>query len=172
LPEDGHFYFHRDTIGDGASCTLCIRREKPGHWVVHAIVPDDGQEPNPIPVDQYKAMLSEFDSKIAEPAANDVQGMAAIEISRIRLEDYFSPKSVELLRRFCDTSNQSDLGTNLSDQEKWIAFLLSAYDERKNIHCDLFGGCLKNADWWPESGVSKLVSEYDFAMRLLKQSGR
>lgn len=171
-PEDGDFYFHRNVVGDAPSCTLCIHRKKPGCWIVHAIVPDEGQEPNPIPVEQYKTILSEFESEIAEPAANAVQGMTAIEISRFRLEDYFSPKAVELLRRFCQTSNQSDLGTHLSDQEKWIAFLLCVYDDGVKVHCDIFRDCLRNADWWPEIGVSRLVSEYDFAMRLLKQSGR
>jgi hypothetical protein len=170
-PQDGNFYFHRDIVGDEPACTLCIRRDKPGHWIIHAIVPDEGQ-PTPIPVQQYKKILSEFDSKIAEPATNSVQGIAAVEISEFRLEDYFSPKAEELLRRFCSTSNQSDLGTHLSDQEKWIAFLLCAFDEKKEVHCDIFGDCLRNARWWPEIGVSQLVSEYDFAMRLLKQSGR
>jgi hypothetical protein len=172
VPEEGRFYFHRDAVGDDPSCILCIHRKQPGHWIVPAIIPDEGQEQNPIPFDQYKTILSEFDAQIAEPAANAVQGMAALEISMFRLEDYFSPRSVELLKRFCTTSNQSDLGMHQSDQEKWIEFLLSAYDERKDIHCDIFGGCLKNADWWPESGVSKLINEYDFAMRLLKQSVR
>src|SRR5262249_29272199 len=167
-PDDGHFYFHRDVMADDPSCTLCIYRKQPGHWIVSTIVPDEGQEPNPIPVDRYKTILSEFDSEIAEPAASAVQGMSAIDISTFRLEDYFSPKSVERLRRFCITSNQSDLGTHLSDQEKWIAFLLCAYDEGKDVHCDIFGDCLRNAGWWPEIGLCRLVSEYDFAMRLLK----
>ena len=36
----------------------------------------------------------------------------------------------------------------------------------------IFGNCLKSAKWWPEEGICRLVREYDFAMRLLKQSGR
>jgi hypothetical protein len=171
-PEDGQFYFHRDAVGDDPSCTLCIYRKQAGHWIVQAIVPDEGQEPNPISVEQCKSLLTEFEAKIAEPATDAVQGMAAIEISTFRLEDYFSPNAVELLRRFCLTSNQSDLGTHLSDQEKWIAFLLCAYDDGNDVHCDIFGDCLRNAAWWPEIGVSRLVSQYDFAMRLLKQSRR
>lgn len=169
--EDGSFYFHRDVVSDEPSCTLCIRREKEGHWVVQAIVPDEGQI-NPIPLDVHKVILCEFESKIAEPAADCVQGMTSIELSKYRLEDYFSPQAVGLLDKFCATSNMSDLGSHPSDQEKWINFLLTAFDDGKDIHCDIFGKCLKTAGWWPEDEVWRLVNEYDFAMRLLQQSGR
>ena len=150
---------------------MSISRNKEGHWVVQAIVPDEGQI-SQIPLDMYKAILSEFELQIAEPAANAVEGMTAIELSQYRLEDYFSPNAVALLEAFCATSNQGDLGSHPSDQEKWIRFLLAAYDEGKNIHCDIFGNCLKTAQWWPEDGIRRLVHEYDFAMRLLQQSDR
>ena len=169
--KDGSWYFHREAVNDAPSCTLCIQRKQHGHWVVLAIVPDEGQL-NPIPLDMYKAILSDFESRIAEPAADVVEGMTAIEFSQYRLEDYFSPTVVGLLETFCATSNQGDLGTDLSDQEKWISFLLAAYDDGKDIHCDIFGYCLRNARWWPEHGIQRLVHEYDFAMRLLKQAGR
>jgi hypothetical protein len=170
-PEDGSYFFHRDVVGDQPSCMLCIRREKDGHWVVHTIVPDRGQI-RQIPLDMYKAILSEFESQIAEPATDAVEGMTAIELGQYRLEDYFSRHVVGLLETFCATSNQTDLGSHPSDQEKWIRFLLAAYDDGKNIHCDVFGNCLKSAEWWPEDGIRRLVREYDFAMRLLQQSGR
>jgi len=169
-PMEGSCYFHRDVVGDHSSCTLCIRRERDGHWVVQAIVPDDGQI-SQIPLDMYKAILGEFESLIAEPAAKVVEGMTAIEFSQYRLEDYFSPDAVALLETFCATSNQGDLGSHPSDQEKWIRFLLAAYADGKNIHCDIFGSCLKTAEWWPEDDIRRLVHEYDFAMRLLQQFG-
>jgi hypothetical protein len=170
-PSDGYYYFHRDAVGDQPSCTLCIGREKEGHWVVQNIVPDEGQI-SKIPLDTYKAILREFESHIAEPAADAVEGMTAIELSQYRSEDYFSPDAVELLHRFCATSNQGDLGSHPSDQEKWIDFLLVAFHDGKEIHCDVFGNCLRTAKWWPNEGIGRLVHEYDFAMRLLKQSGR
>lgn len=132
--EDGYFFFHCDAVSSEPSCTLSIHREEPGHWIVYAIIPDKGQVKR-IPVKQYKTILSNFESEIAEPAATAIKGMTAIEISQYRLEDYFSPEAVNLLRRFCMTSNQSDLGQHLSDQEKWIAFLICVYDERNEVHC-------------------------------------
>jgi hypothetical protein len=170
-PKDGSFFFHRDAVNEDPSSTLCICREKDGHWVVQAIVPDEGQ-PNPIPLDTYKAMLTEFETMIAEPAAEAAGGMTAIELSQYRLEDYFSPTTVRLLETFCATSNQGDLGSHPSDQEKWMRFLLAAFDDANDVYCDVFGNCLKTAEWWPETGIHRLVREYGFAMRLLEQLGR
>jgi len=169
--KDGFFYFHREMVNDQPACTLCIERVRQGHWVVQNIVPDKGQI-STIPIDMYKAILREFESTIAEPAAESVNGMTAIELSQYRLQDYFSPKAVGLLETFCLTSNQGDLGSHSSDQEKWIRFLLTAFDDGNDIHCDVFGNCLKTAEWWPEDGIPRLVHEYDFAMRLMRQSGR
>jgi len=168
---EDQFYFHRDISEDLPSCTLCIWRSEPGRWTITRITPDEGQAPS-LSVEQYKMIVNEFDSKIAEPAATIVGGMSSIEISVCRLEDYFSPEAVRLLEHFCETSNQSDLGTHLDDQRRWMQFLLQAYDDGNDVHCDIFGRCLKNAECWPEEGIRYLVSEYDFAMRLLEQSGR
>jgi len=165
------FYFHRDIVGNEPSCTLCIWRKEPGYWIVGNIVPDEGQI-SQIPLDQYKKILTEFESNIAEPGAEIVEGITSIELSQYRLEDYFSNDAVKLLELFCTTSNMSDLGQHPSDQEKWMNFLIQSYDDNADVHCDIFGSCLKSAGWWPEDYIPRLVREYDFALRLLKLSGR
>lgn len=167
-PNDGRFYFHRDVVGNQPSCTVCIWRKKPGHWIVTNLVPDEGQITK-IPIGQYKDILNCFESEIAEPAATSIGGMTSIEMSQYRLQDYFSSKAVTLLKNFCESSNQSDLGQHPSDQKKWIDFLLHVYSDNNNIHCDIFGQCLQSENLWPETGIQQLVSEYDFAMRLLEQ---
>jgi len=169
--DSDRFYFHRDNVNDEPSCTLCICCKEPSHWIVVAIVPDEGQV-HQIPIVQFKKILTNFESDIAEPAAETVEGITSIDMSQYRLEDYFSPEALSLLKHFCETSNQSDLGCHPSDQEKWIEFLLRVFEDNADVHCDIFGSCLHTARWWPEQGISSLVSEYDFAMRLLQQSGR
>lgn len=171
MPEGGRFRFHRNVVGNEPSCTVFIFREKPGHWVVTAIIPDKGQV-NPIPAEEFKKILSSFDAEIADPAAKAVGGMSSIETSTYRLEDHFSPKAVRLLHHFCESSNQCDWGRHPSDQVKWIAFLICVFDDDSNVHCDIFGYCLKTANWWREDGVEGLVHEYDLALRVLKQFGR
>ena len=168
-PEEDSYYFHRDQTTNDPPCTLCIRREAPGHLLVQAIVPD-ANTVSRIPIDQYVRILQEFDTLVAEPAAESLGGITSIGTSEHRLEDYFSSDAIRLLERFCKTSNAADRGSHLSDQKKWIAFLLHVHRKVKDVHCDTFGACLSAKGWWPEDSISDLVHEYDFAMRLLRQA--
>lgn len=167
VPKPGSFYFHRDKAGIEPPCTLCLTHEAPGHLVVRAIVPDAGTVSS-IPHDQYLLILREFDEKIASPSVEKFDGMASIGTSTHTLEDYFSSKAITLLERFCTTSYGS--GSDLGDQEKWIAFLLEVFRNGQYVHCDTFGACLEAKGWWQDDGIRDLVHEYDFAMRLLSQA--
>ena len=170
-PENGSFYFHRDQRDNEPPCTLCIRREALGHLVVHAVVPD-ANHVHEIPINQYVDILREFDTLIAGPAAETLNGMTSMDTSRRTLEDYFSPDAVRLLERFCKTANIADGGSDLSDQEKWIDFLLHVHRKDQYVHCDTFRACLRAKKWWSEEGIPDLVHEFDFAMRLLRQADR
>jgi hypothetical protein len=166
---DGEYFFHRDADGTVPACTLCIGREAPGHLLVRNIVPDEMR--GEISIDQYVAILREFDEQIAGPAAEELEGMTSMETSKHTLEDYFSKESIALLEHFCKDSNQGDRGTHLADQRKWMAFLLHVHrNEIEKVHCDTFGKLLKAKNWWPEDGIPTLVREYDFALRLLEQA--
>ena len=163
--DEDHFYFHRDATGQLPPCTVCVHRTSKGHLIVVTITPDEGAVTK-IPLHQYVEILNDFDSIVAEPAAVSVEGWTA-GTSKQHLEDHFSPKSVELLERFCRVSN--GLGTHPSDQRRWRAFLIQLHREGADVHCDVFGKLLKAKDWWPEDHIPDLVHEYDFAMELLRQ---
>lgn len=164
---DGEYFFHRDTDGVIPACTVCIGRKAPGHSVVRNIVPDKMGEN--IAIEQYVAVLQEFNASIAEPATEAVDGMTSIDTNKRTLEDYFSKESIELLRYFCETSN--GYGSHASDQRKWRAFLLHVHrNEKEKVHCDVFGRLLKATGWFPEDGIADLVHEYDFALELLEQA--
>ena len=164
-------YFHRDAVGSDPACTLCLYREGPGNFAVVNIVPD-AHTVDRISIDQYVGILREFDRLIAEPAADGLGGITSIETDKRSLEDYFSAEAIRLLERFCSTSNASDLGSHPSDQEKWMAFLVHVYRTNTDVDCDTFGACLQAKEWWPEEDVPRLVGEYDFALRLLRQPDR
>ena len=163
-PESGKFYFHRDANNDEPSCTLCILRKEAGHFIVHTITPDKYGR---IPIDHYVSILNDFDTYIAGPAADTLSGMTAIGTSKHTLNDYFSQEAIRLLKNFCTTSNGD--GSHPADQDKWRAFLIHAHRNNDDVHCDTFGACLKEAEWWPEESIPQLVHEYDFAMELLHQ---
>jgi hypothetical protein len=166
--KDGSIYFHRDAQKGLPACTICIHRKTDGHLVITGIIPDIGG-PHRIEHAEYVKILREFDTDIVVPSVSKVEGVSAMETSIRSLEDYFSREAIRLLELFCSTSNQADRGANLSDQEKWIAFLLCVYRGGEPVDCDTFGKCLKAKNWWLEEGISDLVHEYDFAMRLLGQ---
>jgi hypothetical protein len=167
--EDGEYFFHRDSDGIIVACALCIIRTAPGHLRVTNIVPD--KMGDHISVDQYAQMLHEFDSQIAAPSAEAVEGMTVVETSRQNLSDYFSQRSIELLKAFCLGSNAGDLGNHPSDQRKWRAFLLHVfYNEEERVSGDVFGRLLSSENWWPDSNIRRLANQYNFAMALLEQN--
>ena len=166
-PDNDMFYFHRDKNNSEPPCTLCIRREEPGHFVIQNIVPD-ASIVSEIPVELYVRILKEFDELIAEPAAEALSGLTVIGTSEHSLKDYFSREAIRLLKFFCKTSNWSS--HHPLDQKKWLAFLLYIHRNEENVHCDIFRACLRDTGWCPDNDISQLVREYDFAMQLLRQS--
>jgi hypothetical protein len=165
-----YFYFHRDAVGADPDCTVCIHVYGPGKWIVVNVLRDERTR---IPQDRYVMTLREFDEQIAEPAAESVGGMTAIDTDERSLEDYFSPRAIRLLHCFCKTSNVADRGAHASDQQKWMAFLLEVYrSTAEPVDCEVFGACLEATDWWPGEYIPALVLEYEFAMRLLRQAER
>jgi hypothetical protein len=130
-------------------------------------VPDANTVPR-IPVDQFVQILTEFDTLIAGPATEALSGMTAIGTSKHTLNDYFSQEAIRLLNHFCTTSN--GYGSHPADQDKWFAFLLYVQHNKEDVHCDIFGACLRETGWWHDDGISKLVNEYDFALQLLHKS--
>lgn len=166
--ESGSLYFHRDATTGHVPCTLCICRRDANLFVVVNIVPD--KMGDHISKSQYVELLREFDERIACPATEGVGGMTSIDAETETLADHFSSEELRLLKLFCSSSNASDLGSHPSDQEKWMAFLIAVHRNGKNVHCDTFRACLRSERCWPEHGIDRLVSEYDFAMQLLRQN--
>lgn len=164
--EDGQYFFHRDASGGIVSCIVCLNRSEPGHLVVVNIVPD--KMGDQISIDQYVTILQDFNSTIAEPAADEVGGMTSIDTSKRTLEDYYSKESLQLLEYFCKSSN--GYGSHPSDQRKWRAFLLHVHrNEKERPHGDTLGRLLAATDWFPQDGIRNLAMEYNFAMELLDQ---
>jgi hypothetical protein len=167
--EDGQCVFHRDSNGSIVPSALCISRIAPGHLQVVNIVADEMGDH--LSQAEYAQILQEFDSQIAAPAAEVVEGMTVVEASKQNLSDHFSQTSIDLLKAFCLGSNTGDLGNHESDQRKWRAFLIHVFrNEQDRVSGDVFGRLLRPEDWWPESDIRRLASQYNFAMALLSQA--
>jgi hypothetical protein len=167
-----YLFFDRDAAGPDPVCTLAIDRREPGNWIVVNITPQSKVEHGRLSVEQYVGLLQDFDRQIAEPAAEELGGLTSIDAHERRLADYFSPRSLELLQRFCETSNVSTLGSHPSDQWKWMSFLLNVHRSGELVYPHLFGALLKAERWWPAKGIRRLVNEYELAMELLRLEDR
>lgn len=167
-----HFHFARQPDSDLPSSTFCIRRKGHDLWLVEAIIADE-HEAHQIPDDQYKRLMHRFDEEVAQVAAEAADGMTSLVGGQYRLEDHFSLRARNLLRSFRMSPNR---GTHLYDRDRWMDFLLQAYDDAKvknesPASGDVFGWCLETEGGWIADDV-RLRREYDFAMTLLKHAGR
>jgi hypothetical protein len=167
--KDGHYFFHRDGDDVTPPVTLCAARKEPGHLYVPNIVPDSTKDEIP----NLLAVVQEFDTEIAAPAVEEVGGMTSVGADQQSIEDHFSTRSIELLKHFCKSSNPGDLGQHTRDQEKWMAFLIYVYrNEKERVSGDEFGELLQDEQWWPDSDIRRLASQYNFAMQLLEQADK
>jgi hypothetical protein len=166
--EPEYIVFHRDKVGPDPPCTLWIHRSAPGNFVVVNIIPDPDTALY-LEVDQHVRVLRDFDSSIAEAAAEAVGGMTSIDTDRRGLEDYFSAEAIGLLEGFCTGSNAASLGSHPSDQIRWMRFVLHVHRKSAEpVDSDTFGHCLRDKGWWPEEGIEKLMEEYEFGLGLLQ----
>jgi hypothetical protein len=165
--EHDYFYFHRDEVDTDPPLATVLKRREPGVLIVTHVLPDEiGPE---LDVPQYDRILREFDAQIVDPAAKAVEGWSDIDSTEYRLEDYFSPRAVELLTSFSQCNNY---GSHPSDREIWYKFLLQVFDDGNNVDADLFRNCLKASGIWPQYDVNRLAREYYMAMEILERSGR
>lgn len=168
--KEGSYTFHREASDNFPLCGAHVGRTDPGRWWLCNLNPVEVGDS--ISFEEFNSLVKEFDQLIAAPAAKAIGGYTSLHADTCHLSDHFSNEATKLFKRFSQAANWSDGGAHPSDQEKWIDFLLRAYDDGTDVHCDQFGNCVRKEQLWPDKHIPKLVSEYDFAMRLLKQAGR
>ena len=165
--EHDHFYFHRDEVNGDPALAAVIERREPGVLIVTHVLPDKIWPDLEVP--DYNRILREFDDRIVDPAAKALEGWSDIDSTDYRLEDYFSPRAVELVKDFSQGNNY---GSHPSDREIWYSFLLQVFDDGNKVNADTFRNALKASDIWPQNDVNRLAKEYGIAMEVLGRSGR
>jgi hypothetical protein len=165
---DDYYFFGRGEVGAIPPVDVCLLRGEPGKLTAINIIQRVDTRAPQLTIEQYVGILREFDQLIAEPAAEEVGGMTAIETHERGLADYFTAESVDLLRFFCKTSNVSTLGAHPTDREKWMRFLVSVHRSGIEVRPETFWSILEGENLWPKEGIDQLVREYEFAMELLQ----
>lgn len=160
-----------------AFCFLCrAKAERPEVALVMSlggrrltvtnIVPN-GQK---LSVGQYNSILAEFYLKFLHPEA--LEAGLAIELSSDErtIEEAFGSTALELLRKFSRCANKSM--THPADRNRWLDFLISLHDHsNRDYALDLLAKWLRE-DGWSAEKASRLVSECEFALDLLRAVDR
>jgi len=116
--------------------------------------------------DQYNSILSEFYESCVKPAANMAEVDVELSNSEPRIEDFFSPKTVELLRHFSHCANRSHL--HPLDEDRWYKFVTSAHRDGAVLDSSMLKRWLIEDEKWSEDTADRLVTRYAEARSLLK----
>ena len=84
-------------------------------------------------------------------------------------EDWMSPTSAELLKRFSRNANKSTGSSHPFDRERWHEFIIGLHAERREIDTEKLGRWLQDVERWSDEAAIDLIIEYEFGRDLLKQ---
>jgi hypothetical protein len=115
----------------------------------------------------YNAVLQDFASRIANPAAAETGAKIEITPPRQTLDDWVIPTVARALRAFSSLANKSTGSAHPMDLERWLDFIAKAHDSGNPLGTDQLMRWLVEVEKWPEREASDLVSQYGFGLDLL-----
>lgn len=118
---------------------------------------------------RYNAILRDFVTLVAEPAAH--AGGFEIDLTppNQTLEDWLDTEPATALRRFSRLANKSTGSAHPMDRERWYAFLIATYRVSKRLDSDQLARWLVEVDGWFPEKAQELAIDYEFALGLLEQ---
>lgn len=126
----------------------------------------------PLSVDElsygaYNAILQDFASQVAVPAAKAAGYRVDLSGDTLQLEDELPPKVLEALRKFSVTANRSTGASHPRDQERWFDFIIQAHRSGAKLDASTLARWLSESEGWPENGARDLAAEYERSRELL-----
>lgn len=82
------------------------------------------------------------------------------------MDDIFPPECADRLRRFSHLANKS--GLHALDEERWRAFIISAYQAHTETYADTLKRILIEELDWPEDRAFDLAVRYEQEIPLLE----
>ena len=165
VQDDEYLLFERQADDSLPAVGLIFWREIDGYRVTN-IVPIEADQ---LSHAQYNAALQDFAEKIVKPTtkalALDIEMSADVQSP----EDWMSPTSAELLKRFSRNANKSTGSSHPFDRERWHEFIIGLHAERREIDTEKLGRWLQDVERWSDEAAIDLIIEYEFGRDLLKQ---
>jgi hypothetical protein len=141
---------------------LWIATNRDGNLYVSNIV---AKEHSSLSHDQYNSILADFDKKCIQPAAAVSSVDVELGQTDVRLDEYFSAGTIDLLRSFSANANKSAL--HPYDRSRWNRFLVAAHREGGARAFPMLERWLIEEENWPGDQAAKLAAAYEDADALL-----
>lgn len=151
---------------EGIDESALVLWEEPQGYKVSNIVPRNVGE---LTIDQYNAILQDFITKVAQPAAQG--GVFTIESTAPNQgpQDWMDANAADSLRRFSGAANKSTGASHPLDERRWYQFLIDAHGAAKRATPDQLARWLVEVEHWPEDTARELAINYEFALGLLER---
>ncbi|NTZ84292.1 hypothetical protein FCJ61_15135 [Burkholderia metallica] len=155
----------RDAFDDVDESCLLLWQEGEGYKVPNIVPRSVGQ----LSITKYNAILRDFVTKVAEPAAH--AGGFEIELSSPHqsLDDWLDAEPAAALRRFSQLANKSTGAGHPMDRDRWYAFLIATHDASRRVDPDQLVRWLVEVEHWPVDTAHDLAIDYESALGLLRQ---
>ena len=128
-------------------------------------------ESGSIDVGQYNAVLDDFMTSAAGPAALELSATVEVSADHYDLRTEFGKEIADRLVRFSALANKSTGSSHPSDRDRWYEFLVAAHQARRDAtsFAGMVGDWLE-LDGWSSEVAHDLVIEFEFAMGLLDRA--
>ena len=158
--------FRRAAEEGFAATHLCLQPRPDGYEVTN-IVPliEDGQ----LDPGEYNAVLQDFMTRIAVPAAREAGFVVEMTASRQSLEDWLTPRSAMALRAFTVHANKGMGSAHPRDRERWFRFLMLVHADKCPLGTEQLSRWLTEIGGWNTDMAHELVVEYGFGLALLDE---
>lgn len=150
--------------GSRPAAALFFITDRNNYLYVCNIVPRELEE---LGIEKYNALLEEFQSKVIEPAAKDLDVQIITTLAERTIDNSMSPEMAQLLKSFSAAANKSSGGTHPCDEERFFNFIVKAHQEGSLLDESQLSGLLVD-DGWTDEDTFELSCKYRFGRDLLK----
>lgn len=163
-PEEKIIALIRDASDDLDESALLLWPSDDGYRVSNIVPRNVGQ----LSIGQYNAILQDFFTVVAKPAADAGGFTADMTSAHEQIEHWVGAETARALRTFSDLANKSTGAGHPKDQERWFKFLVLAHRSKKTLDAERLGRWLVEVEGWPEEAARSLAIDYEFARALLE----
>ena len=157
--------FHRAAEGGLMAVNLFLRSCPDGYEVTNIVPLNTGQ----LGPGEYNAILQDFTTRIAAPAARETGLVVETTESRQSLDDWLTPRTAQALRDFSDTANKGLGSAHPRDRERWFRFLMLVHADKCPLGTEQLARWLIEIGGWSADMAHELVVEYEFGLALLNE---